>query len=161
MWLNCKVIKKVATPLFLHQPPFSGLSPLSSKKFRTPPPKWLNFWKVLLPTTLNSWGGGGGGIQLCKHLRWSLFFKNLQAFFNVRLVSRKILQTYVLNEWSLTSCLLSACDISPSLVTLPSLISLLTPPTPFSVALFSLLSPSSWDCWVSSSLASTSPPSHF
>ena len=28
---NCKILKKVATP------PFSGLSSLSSKKFRTPP----------------------------------------------------------------------------------------------------------------------------
>ena len=36
--LNCKIIKKVAIPPFLHQPPsFSGLSCLSSKKFRTPP----------------------------------------------------------------------------------------------------------------------------
>ena len=156
MWLNCKVIKKVATPLFLHQPLFSGLSPLSSKKFRTPPSDSIS-GRSYSPLPLI----GGRGFQLCKHLRWSLFFKNLQTFFNVRLVSRKILRTYVLNEWSLTSCLLSACDISPSLVTLSSLISLLTPPTPFSVALFSLLSPSSWDCWVSSFLASTSPPSHF
>ena len=36
---NCKVVKKVATAPFLHQPspPFSGLSPLSSKKNCTPP----------------------------------------------------------------------------------------------------------------------------
>ena len=36
---NCKVVKKVATLPFLHQlsPPFSGLSPLSSKKNCTPP----------------------------------------------------------------------------------------------------------------------------
>ena len=33
---------------FLHQPPFSGLSPHSSKKFHTLP-KWLNFWEVLPP----------------------------------------------------------------------------------------------------------------
>ena len=39
--LNCKVVKKAATPPFLHQPPpptFSGSSPLSSKKFRIAPP---------------------------------------------------------------------------------------------------------------------------
>ena len=36
--LNCKVVKKVATPHFCINPPFSGLSPLSSKKFCTPLP---------------------------------------------------------------------------------------------------------------------------
>ena len=46
--LNCKVIKKVAIPsppisTSTPPPPFSGLSPLSRKKFRTPPPKGLNF----------------------------------------------------------------------------------------------------------------------
>ena len=39
----------MATLPFLHQPPFSGLSPLSSKNFGTPP-KGLNFWKALVPT---------------------------------------------------------------------------------------------------------------
>ena len=35
---NCKVIKKWQRPPFLHQPPpFTGLSPLSSKKIRTTP----------------------------------------------------------------------------------------------------------------------------
>ena len=52
-------------PVFLHQPPFLGLSPLSSKKFRTPPPstppKWLNFWKVLPHFNNGGKGGGGGG----------------------------------------------------------------------------------------------------
>ena len=47
----------MATPYFYINPPFSGLSPLSSKKFHTP--KWLNFWKVLPPLI------GGGGVQLC------------------------------------------------------------------------------------------------
>ena len=37
MWLNCKLIKKVVTPHFYINPPFSGLSPLSSKQFRIPP----------------------------------------------------------------------------------------------------------------------------
>ena len=38
--LNCKVIKKVATPLPISTltPPFQVYPPLSSKKFRTPPP---------------------------------------------------------------------------------------------------------------------------
>ena len=36
--LNCKVVKKVATPsISTSTPPFSGLSPLSSKKFHTAP----------------------------------------------------------------------------------------------------------------------------
>ena len=33
--LNCKIIKKVATPHFYINPPISSLSPLSWKKFRT------------------------------------------------------------------------------------------------------------------------------
>ena len=33
--LNCKVVRKVITPPFLHQPPFSGLSSLSSKNVFT------------------------------------------------------------------------------------------------------------------------------
>ena len=33
---NCKVVKKVATPHFYINPPLSVLSPLSSKKIRTP-----------------------------------------------------------------------------------------------------------------------------
>ena len=37
MELNWKVVKKVATPHFYINPDFSGLSPLSRKKFRTPP----------------------------------------------------------------------------------------------------------------------------
>ena len=38
--LNCKVIKKwqPPPPISTSTPPFSGLSPLFSKKFRTPPP---------------------------------------------------------------------------------------------------------------------------
>ena len=44
----------MATSHFYINPPFSGLSPLSSKKFCTPPPsKWLNFWKVLPPSCPN------------------------------------------------------------------------------------------------------------
>ena len=37
MQLNCKVIKKVATPHFYNNLPFPGLSPFSSKMFGTPP----------------------------------------------------------------------------------------------------------------------------
>ena len=36
MWLNCKVKKKWQPPHFYINPPFWGLYPLSSKKFRTP-----------------------------------------------------------------------------------------------------------------------------
>ena len=36
--MNCKVIKKSGNPPFLHQPPLYSFVPLSSKKFRTPPP---------------------------------------------------------------------------------------------------------------------------
>ena len=70
--LNCNVVKKVATPPppppFLHQPPpLSGLSPLSSKQFRTPP-KWLNFWNVLPPL----YKMGGGGESNCVCFKWSV-----------------------------------------------------------------------------------------
>ena len=52
-------IKQVATPSFLHQlPPFSGLSPLSSKVFGTSP-KWINF--SYSPHPFNK----GEGFQLC------------------------------------------------------------------------------------------------
>ena len=55
--LNIKIIKKVATPPFLHQPPppFQVYPPFLAKNF-VPSPKWLNFSKVLphptLPTPL-------------------------------------------------------------------------------------------------------------
>ena len=46
--LNCKVVKKVATPHFYINPPlFKFIPPFSQKKFI--PPKWFNFWKVLPP----------------------------------------------------------------------------------------------------------------
>ena len=45
MQLNCKVVKKVATPHIYVTPPFSKLSPLSIKIFVTP----------------QVWGEGGGG----------------------------------------------------------------------------------------------------
>ena len=51
MLLNCKLIKTwhPPPPHFYINPPFSGLSLLSSKEFHTPPPpKWLNFLKVQL-----------------------------------------------------------------------------------------------------------------
>ena len=55
--LNCKVVKKVATPSFLHQPPFSGLSPLSSKTFHTP--RSDSSFGRSYPPPLNKRGGGG------------------------------------------------------------------------------------------------------
>ena len=68
MWLNCKTIKKWHPLYFYINPPFSSLSPLSSKKFCTPPPKWLNFQRVLPPPPFNKrWGGSnyGSNIGLC------------------------------------------------------------------------------------------------
>ena len=47
--LHCKVIKKWQPPISTSTPSLSGLSPLSNKTFCTPPPKWLNFWKVISP----------------------------------------------------------------------------------------------------------------
>ena len=47
--------KKVAMPPFLHQPP-----PFSSKIFSTPPPKFLKFWRVLLPPLIMGRRGGSG-----------------------------------------------------------------------------------------------------
>ena len=48
MWLTCKVIKKWQAPHFYIKPPFSGLSPLSSKKA----PRVVDCGKVA--TELNS-----------------------------------------------------------------------------------------------------------
>ena len=65
---NCKGIKKVTTPPFLHQPslPFLGLSPLSSKIFGTS--QVTQFLDRPTPSTPFSppfnKGGGGGGVQL-------------------------------------------------------------------------------------------------
>ena len=57
--MNCKVLKKVATPTFLHQPPpFQGYLPFLAKFLV--PPKLLNFWKVLPPFNKRYRGGGGG-----------------------------------------------------------------------------------------------------
>ena len=67
--LNCKVIKKVATPTFLHPPPppFSGLSPLSRKTFCTPSPQVTQFLEGPTPSPLIGVGvGGGGEVQLCQ-----------------------------------------------------------------------------------------------
>ena len=44
MQLNCEVMKKVATPHFSINPPFSGLSPHSSKMFGTPLPQVTQFF---------------------------------------------------------------------------------------------------------------------
>ena len=48
-------------PVFLHQPPFLGLSPLSSKKFRTPPPSDSIFGRSYRTLITEEKGGGGGG----------------------------------------------------------------------------------------------------
>ena len=57
MWLDCKVIKKSGNPPFLHQPPFSGLSPLSSKKCQTPLSDSI-FGRSYPPTPFKKGGGG-------------------------------------------------------------------------------------------------------
>ena len=74
-----------STP-FLYQPPFSSLLPLSSKKFVTLPPNWLNFWKVLLPINKRSF-------HLCQRLyNWNnyskikLIFQAYQCFFTVNIL---------------------------------------------------------------------------
>ena len=57
--LSCEVVKKVATPPFLHQPPHPT-PPLLLFRF-IPPPKWLNFWKDLSPFNKGVGGEEGGG----------------------------------------------------------------------------------------------------
>ena len=57
--------KTVATPPpppFVHQPPFSGLCPLSSKKICTPPPSDSIFGRSY--PTFNKGGGGGEEFHL-------------------------------------------------------------------------------------------------
>ena len=91
--LNCKIINKGAPP----SPPFSGLSPpfLEKNLSPTPPPKWLNFWKVL-PCPFNKsvcvcvcvcvWGGG---VPTMLRLWKPFFFR-----FNFSLVFNFILSFY-------------------------------------------------------------------
>ena len=51
MQLNCKVIKKwQLPPISIWTLPFQGYPPFIAKCILgTPPPKWLNFWRVLPP----------------------------------------------------------------------------------------------------------------
>ena len=63
MLLNCKVIKTSGTPpppLFYINPPFSGLTPLSSKKFR-PPPQVTEFLEGPTPSFNKRVERGGRG----------------------------------------------------------------------------------------------------
>ena len=61
--LNGKVIKKVTTPPpFLHQPPFSSLSPFLGKNFVAPPSD--SIFGSSYPPTPHLIGVGGGGFQL-------------------------------------------------------------------------------------------------
>ena len=64
--MNCKVIKKMATPQFYINPLFSGLSPLSSKIFQPPPPSDSIFGRYH-PLPFNKGGrcGWGWRFQLC------------------------------------------------------------------------------------------------
>ena len=61
MWLNCKVIRKWQPSHFYMNPPFSGLSPLSSKKFCTPPPSDSIFGRSYPSPLIRAGGGAGGG----------------------------------------------------------------------------------------------------
>ena len=57
--LHCKVIKKWQPPHFYINPPFTGLSPLSSKNFVPPnPPQVTQFSEVLVPPLIREGGGG-------------------------------------------------------------------------------------------------------
>ena len=69
MQLNCKVIKKVATPRFYMNPPFSELSPLSSKLFGTPILQVTQFLEgPTLPLIMR------GEVQLSTFLHACFFF---------------------------------------------------------------------------------------
>ena len=79
MQLNCKVIKKWQLSS-TSTPPFQSYTPFLPK-FLVPPPKWLNFWKVLhppLPPLIRE-----GGFQLCliKSIRKILLVGHFPAFF--------------------------------------------------------------------------------
>ena len=58
-------MKRVATPLFLHQPPppFQVYPPFLGK-ISYPPHKWLKFWKVLPPNPHFNEGVGGSNYDL-------------------------------------------------------------------------------------------------
>ena len=115
MWLNCKVIKNVATPPFVHQPPFWGLSSLSSKKCWTP----LVTQFLEGPTPCPSFNKGGGGpinyqISLGQTYEWSLWrdgclievvFKTISTVY-----AENLLQTMGLNEIMFTAATLLLLD---------------------------------------------------
>ena len=80
MWTMCTLSKPlthflIATqptdsnpPNFYINPPFLG------KKF-IPPPKRLNFWKVLPPSFYKGGGGGGGGSNYVVALNFFIYMK--------------------------------------------------------------------------------------
>ena len=104
--LNCKVIKKVATPPppfpFLHQPPlFRFIPPFLAKNFAPPyqMTQFLEAWKVLPPLCLNN---KDGGVQLwfystSSYLTWiARTMKNICFCWlnrKLRLTQRDISQT--------------------------------------------------------------------
>ena len=67
MWLNCKVIKKWQPPISTSTFPFSGFSPLSSKKFCTPP-LVTQFLEGPIPTFYEGARGRGGVPIMIRHL---------------------------------------------------------------------------------------------
>ena len=62
--LNCEVVKKVATspPHFYINPPFSGLSPHSSKRICTPSPQMTQFLEGPIPPLIR--GGRGSNYEM-------------------------------------------------------------------------------------------------
>ena len=89
--LNCKIVKKFATPLHFcinPPPPFSGLSPLSTKKFRIPPSSDTIFGRSY-PPPFNK-GGGVVWFQLCQWVGGGML--NRQNLLNV---------TKVVCQWTL------------------------------------------------------------
>ena len=63
--LNCKVVKKVATPHFYINPPFQVYSPFLAKNF-VPLPQVTQFLEVPTPPPFNK---EGGGFLLCRVIR--------------------------------------------------------------------------------------------
>ena len=93
------------TPPFLNQHPssFSGLSPLSSKKFHTPTPKWLNFWKVLPPPLIR--GEGSNYVEDIFPVSLMQNWMETHMFYLVREVRKfgHVLPKKKLTLWSMNS----------------------------------------------------------
>ena len=83
MWLNCKVIKKVATLTFLHHPPppFQVYPPFLAKNFESPQvTQFLEGPTPLPPRAPFNKGALGGPTMLLVSLH--ILFRNKQVNFN-------------------------------------------------------------------------------